>query len=155
METNNPYDLALSGAGFFVLRTEAGALYTRNGQFTRDADGRLVDARGAVLQADGADLVLKDGEVEVTPEGVVLEDGQPVARLDIVELSDPASVDDGEARTAEAPGVRQGALEMSNVSTGAEMVQIMGALRRAEAGQRLAIVYDDLVGRAITTFGQA
>jgi flagellar basal-body rod protein FlgG len=52
------------------------------------------------------------------------------------------------------PSVRQGALETSNVTTAAEMVSVMAALRRAEAGQRLAIVYDDLMGRAITSFGQ-
>ena len=50
--------------------------------------------------------------------------------------------------------VRQGALESSNVSTGDEMVSVMQALRSAEVGQRLVNVYDDLMGRAITTFGQ-
>jgi flagellar basal body rod protein FlgG len=34
------------------------------------------------------------------------------------------------------------------------MVSMMEALRRAEAGQRVMNVYDDLMGRAITTFGE-
>jgi hypothetical protein len=35
------------------------------------------------------------------------------------------------------------------------MVTIMGALRRAQTGQRLAMVYDDLMGRVLQTFGQS
>jgi flagellar basal body rod protein FlgG len=50
--------------------------------------------------------------------------------------------------------VRQGAIEASNVSTGVEMVDMMAAIRRAESGQRLVNVYDDLMGRALTLFGQ-
>jgi len=166
VETGNPYDLALSGEGFFVVRTAAGTLhYTRDGQFSRDPDGRLVDARGSVLQADGADLVLRSSRAEILADGVVLEDGEPVARLDVVEIADRARMTPAQrggfvaplesVQTLATPSVRQGAMEMSNVSTAAEMVSIMAALRRAEAGQRLAMVYDDLMGRVITTFGQA
>lgn len=166
VDTGNPHDLALSGEGFFVVRTTAGAIrYTRDGQFSRDPDGRLVDGRGSVLQADGADLVLRSNRAEFLADGVVLEDGEPVARLDVVEIADRALMSPAQGggfvaplesvATLATPSVRQGAMEMSNVSTAAEMVSIMAALRRAEAGQRLATVYDDLMGRVITTFGQA
>lgn len=165
VETGSPSDLALVGTGFFVVRTPSGALrYTRDGQFRRDTEGRLVDPRGAVLQADGGNLVLHGGPVEVLADGVVLEAGAPVGRLDIVDFEDPAqatpSQDGGFAAPAETvepvatPSVRQGAIEMSNVTTAAEMVSMMAALRRAESGQRLANVYDDLMGRVITTLGQ-
>lgn len=167
VETGNPYDLAVSGDGFFVVRALDGALrYTRDGQFRRDLDGRLVDGRGAALQADGADLLLRGQRAEVLADGVVLDDGAPVGRLDIVALVDPrqasAAPEGGglqaapqNVRPAQAPSVRQGAVETSNVTTAAEMVAVMAALRRAEAGQRLALVYDDLMGRVITSFGQA
>jgi flagellar basal body rod protein FlgG len=118
-----------------------------------------------VLQADGGDLALSANKVEIQKDGVVLEDGAPSARLDLMRFADQgaATPADGGAFTApidamepaEGAVVRQGALEMSNVSTGAEMVSMMGALRRAETGQRLASVYDDLMGRVISSFGQA
>lgn len=163
-ETGNPFDLALVGDGFFVVRTASGVLrYTRDGQFVRGADGRITDARGAFLQAEGADLVLRSGRPEVLPDGVVLEDGAPIARLDIVTIADRTAMTPtqggGFAASAEsaqplaAASVRQGALEMSNVTTASEMVSLMAALRRAESGQRLANVYDDLMGRVISTFG--
>jgi flagellar basal body rod protein FlgG len=79
-------------------------------------------------------------------------------------LSDPSAIryaDDGlysapqdTASPMDAPALAQGALEASNVSAGAEMITMMAALREAQAGQRLMGVYDDLLGRAITTFGQ-
>jgi flagellar basal-body rod protein FlgG len=46
-------------------------------------------------------------------------------------------------------------VEASNVSLGDEMVGMMQALRQAESGARLVQVYDDLMGRAITSFGQS
>lgn len=51
--TPNALDMALSGEGFFVLRTDpAGGdlLYSRSGAFTRNVDGYIVDAGGNHLQ---------------------------------------------------------------------------------------------------------
>ena len=42
-ETGNDLDLAIDGAGFFVLRDEGETFYTRAGQFEFDADGFLVE----------------------------------------------------------------------------------------------------------------
>ena len=41
IETGNPHDLAISGNGFFTVRADDELLYTRQGQFSRNADGRL------------------------------------------------------------------------------------------------------------------
>lgn len=41
-ETGNDLDLAISGAGFFVLRKDGQNFYSRAGQFEFDADGYLV-----------------------------------------------------------------------------------------------------------------
>ena len=53
--TSNPLDIALNGAGFFMVQNpeaEASAampLYTRNGQFKLDKDGFIVTSDGAKL----------------------------------------------------------------------------------------------------------
>jgi flagellar basal-body rod protein FlgG len=36
---------------------------------------------------------------------------------------------------------------------GDEMVTMMATVRQAEGGARLVQIYDDLIGRAISTFG--
>lgn len=163
-ETGNPHDLAIGSAGFFVLRDQGGLSYARQGQFQRDADGRLKTAQGAVLQAqDGGDLVLRAGAFEVTAAGIVIQAGEPVARIAVVDFPQDAQPVVGDSGAfhgvggveMDAPLIRQGMLEASNVSMGDEMIALMEALRRAETSQRLINVYDDLMGRAISTFGQA
>jgi len=77
VETGSPYDLAITGSGFFALREKSGQVsYSRQGRLMRDADGRLATPTGAVLLTDsGADLILRTTSFKVTADGVVLEDG--------------------------------------------------------------------------------
>jgi len=44
--TSNPYDLAITGDGFFRMARNGSISYTRNGQFARDRDGYLVNSTG-------------------------------------------------------------------------------------------------------------
>ncbi|HEY9219053.1 MAG TPA: flagellar hook basal-body protein [Phenylobacterium sp.] len=167
VETSNSADLAILGDGFFSVKTGERTLFTRQGQFRLDEGGRLVNAAGQVLQAaGGGDLALQAGPFVVRSDGTVLQGGEPVDRIALAhfESSEALRPDQGGAFAAvdgfvsqESPSatVRQGAYEASNVSTGEEMVAIMESLRQAEAGQRLMTVYDDLMGRAVTTFGQS
>jgi len=49
--TGNPLDLAISGTGFFKVKADNGDnIYTRNGQFTLNNEGLIVNARGDRLQ---------------------------------------------------------------------------------------------------------
>lgn len=49
--TGNPMDLAINGKGFFVVQAVDGSIqYTRDGNFNRDAQGRLVNNQGAIVQ---------------------------------------------------------------------------------------------------------
>jgi len=41
--TGAPFDLALHGKGFFVVQTANGQRYTRNGHFSLDPAGQIVD----------------------------------------------------------------------------------------------------------------
>jgi flagellar basal body rod protein FlgG len=160
-------DLAILGNGFFVVSSGNALFYTRAGQFQRDGDGRLVTAQGLALQAKGGgDLVLgTDKAWKVLEDGTVVEDGQSTARLAVVTLEDPKAIayaDNGalsapssSVASLDAPVIRQGAYEASNVSGASEMVAIMLALRQAETGQKLVSVYDDLMGRVIENLSTA
>ena len=162
--TGNPYDLAISSDGFFTVRSPDGLLYTRAGQFQRDGQGHLVTPEGYVLQADnGGDLELSGHTFQVQADGTVVEDGQPTATIALAKLGagQPArsvgggyfQVADAAVGTEDAPSLRQGAYETSNVSSGDEMIRILQSLRQAEAGQRLVGVYDDLMGRVLGAAG--
>lgn len=166
VDTKNSADLALTHTGFFVVEGPTGEIYTRQGSLRRDADGRLVTAKGWPVQAvGGGDIILKGETFEISADGVVTQAGAPVAQLAVVDFAGPKTftdVADGYIAAdpslmapVASPGIRQGVLEASNVSTADDMVSMMAALRQAEAAQRLVNIYDDLMGRVISTFGQA
>ncbi|GAA0303155.1 flagellar basal-body rod protein FlgF [Sphingomonas oligophenolica] len=162
--TGNPLDLAISGDGFFQLRDGTDAVYSRQGQFKLAADGTVVNQQGfALQQAGGGDLALDRANVKILADGTILDGTRPVGRVGLFAPSSAAAVQpldgsmfrftDGAANEVSDPQLRQGMTETSNVSVGDEMVTMMASLRQAESGSRLMQTYDDLLGRAITTFG--
>jgi flagellar hook protein FlgE len=49
--TSNPYDMAIAGSGFFMVKDAAGnAYYTRDGEFSFDAAGNLETSSGMTVQ---------------------------------------------------------------------------------------------------------
>ena len=166
IETGSATDLAILGEGYFAVRGDGGIYYTRQGQLTRESDGRLKGAGGFTLQMEGGgDAVVRSADFAITADGAITDGGEPAGRLMMVSIP-AAQLNDGpagglfsvagfEPDATVDRSVRQGALEASNVTMGDEMVVMMEALRRAESAQRVVNVYDDLLGRAITSFGQA
>lgn len=70
--TGNPLDLALSGSGFFQVKTANGTQLTRDGAFLRASDGTLTTQHGEpVLNASGAPIVLPSGAVHVGSQGAI------------------------------------------------------------------------------------
>ena len=47
--TNNPLDISINGGGFFRTTVDGAIQYTRNGQFSMDKNGGIVNAQGAAL----------------------------------------------------------------------------------------------------------
>lgn len=165
-KTGNPLDLAINGSAFFLVRSGNQSLYTRQGHFHLSPDGFVVTPQGYVLQqSGGGDLALDHAAVEILDDGTVLDQERPIGRIALLTPADAsrmspiggsyfAAADDD---MAEADGalVRQGMIESSNVVLGEEMVTMMSALREAESGARIMQTYDELMGRAISTLGQA
>lgn len=164
VKTNNPLDLAISGAGMFCLRGADGeVVYSRGGQFKLASDGRVLNAQGLALQADGGDLLLPNGNVKILADGTVLDGERPIAKIALYSAA-PAdirplggsmfAISEDRLEEVAAPELRQGMTEASNVALADEMVAMMEAMRTAEGGARLVQTYDDLMGKAVTAFGQ-
>jgi len=61
--TSNPTDMAIAGAGFFMVKnpkSTGGIYYTRDGQFTIDKDGYLVNPQGLRVQGWEIDETTND-----------------------------------------------------------------------------------------------
>lgn len=163
--TGAPLDLAIAGQGFFEVRDNDALGYLRSAHFFRDAEGRLIDDAGRVLQGvNGGDIFVADGPVDILTDGTVLQGGVPIARIKVVSPIDFNALvplggalfgapDDAMA-PVEEPLVRQGMIESSNVETAEEMLQMMTAIRQAETGARIVQAYDGLIGQAITSLGR-
>lgn len=144
--TGAPLDLAIEGEGAFELRDGDRMVATRIGQFHRMEDGRLADGRGRIVQdMGGGDVVVPRDTVTILADGTVLDGQRPVARIAL-------RTENG--TDAEGAMLRQGMVEASNVTLADEMLSMMTAMREAEGGARLVQMYDELMGRALTTLGQ-
>jgi len=154
-ETKNPLDLAIRGDGFFAVKTKAGELYTRNGHFFIDSEGRLVDSKGnPVLDiADGEIFLDGTKPVTITKDGVVYQGGEKVAVLKVVSFDSVIPVGNSYYRGNAEPqpteaDVLQGYLEMSNVDPMKEMVELINAQRRFEIYGNLIRGLDQLNQRS-------
>jgi flagellar basal-body rod protein FlgG len=89
VNTDNTYDMAIQGAGFFKVSLPTGEDgYTRAGSFQVSAEGQLVTADGYVVSpgitipADAVDVTINNsGEVQVKLDGSV--DPQTVGQLEL------------------------------------------------------------------------
>lgn len=71
----NPFDLAISGDGFFGVENSAGDFYlTRDGSFTVDGTGQLVNGNGDFLVVDGqAPFIIENPqETSITADGTII-----------------------------------------------------------------------------------
>jgi flagellar basal-body rod protein FlgG len=145
-ETGSPLDFAVVGEGFFAVQTPQGVRYTRNGQFTADAQGRLATAAGhQVLGRDGAPLTVgADGTVDPR-------------RIDVVALTGPAKAGDslvtGTPAGAATGQVRAGALEGSGADPTRAMVGMITSMRAFQAGQKVITTIDGTLAKAATQVG--
>lgn len=164
--TANPLDVAIEGNGFFVIATEAGDAYTRQGNFQIDADGRLVTGGGyPLVGADGNEIYLKTVQPTIDKEGNVTDSGSVVGRIQIAQVADARTLDRlgsglfSATATTEftAPGasrLRQGYIEAANVVSMNEMIKMIETVRHFETSQRLLRGYDNMLDRAINLLGE-
>jgi flagellar basal-body rod protein FlgG len=145
-DTGEPLDFAITGEGFFSIRTAQGTRYTRNGEFRSDANGQLVTAEGnAVLGRNGQPVkVGADGRVDPRALGVV-NLTNPRKQGDNLITGTPAGNSTSE--------VRAGALEGSGADASRSMVDMISSLRAFEAGQKVIQTIDETLGKAASQVG--
>jgi flagellar basal-body rod protein FlgF len=162
--TGGQLDLAIEGAGFFVIGTAAGEVLARRGDFKTDALGYLVTQAGNPVLGVSGPLQVNAAQLTIRTDGTVLDADRVIGRLRIVEvdadarlqLTDTADykLEAGSIADARASLVRQGFLETSNVQSAGEMVRLLETMRRFEMAQRFVHGYDDMLEKAITTLGR-
>lgn len=159
--TENAFDFAINGSGYLLLRQGEEFSLTRGGQFSVGSDGSIIDAQGRILQlATGGDAQSSTSAVEILPDGTMLDGEAILGSIGIFEPGDNfagSAMSEGEASALDQANdseIKQGMLERSNVTLSDEMIELMRAQRQIESGAQLIRAYDQLLDRAISTFGR-
>jgi flagellar basal-body rod protein FlgG len=169
--TGNALDLVIQGQGFFqILQPNGQIAYTRNGNFTLNSSGNIVDSAGDVL----------DPQITIPPEqtGITIgSDGtvsvqlpnqtqpQQVGKIELAYFQNPSGLSSlgqslfqptqssGEATTG-TPGenglgtILSGYVEQSNVSVVQEMVNMIVSQRAYEANSKVIQTADQMLSQA-------
>jgi flagellar basal-body rod protein FlgF len=166
-QTGNTFDLALDGKGFFAVQTPAGELYTRDGAFTLDNTGTLVDLDGNPVLTEGGPIKFgnNDTGVTISADGTISTASGGKGKLKVVEFDDPqvlahygdnyfSASADVTPNAATKTRVEQGAIERSNVNG---MEQMSNMIRITRAYQTIANIMqrqDELRTAAIQRLGE-
>jgi len=161
------------GTVFFRLQHEDGnEAYTRNGNFTLDGQGNLVNGMGLyVLDENGETIQLQNDKITINSEGQIFdENGQPVARLGVAFAANTDILmkqDNGLYRMLEGAALpsaydeagvnfsmQQQYLEQSNVDSARAMTDLMTAYRAFEANQKVLQAYDRSMDKAVNELGK-
>lgn len=169
--TGNPFDLALTDAGFFAVEftNKAGkssVKYTRDGNFTLTEDGRLVTQDGdAVLDKNGKPIKIDPNlEAQINSGGQIVQNGKVVATIQVTDFADYnylehygenyyQPVEGAEEKKAPAQ-VYAGYLETSNISVVTEMVNMITVQRAYESNQKVITTYDGTLDIAANQLGK-
>lgn len=170
-QTENTYDFAIQGKGFFTVSVmdssgQSSIYYTRNGCFTRTADGFIVDSDGNRLQGIGGDIQIPIDAVEVSVDesGTIYADGVLVDTMKLTDFEDYSYLKlfgenfyeavEGAVEKDAAATIEQGFTEQSNVNVIDEMVSMITITRAYEAGQKMIQTQDNLLNRAVNEVGK-
>ena len=164
-ETQNPLNMALIGQGYFAVQVGDQKLYTRDGRFRLDATGTLVTADGYPVLSQGGLINLSTYTKYVVENngtiiGVDVNDvPTEVGQLIIVNFADQQlglqNVGNGRFATNQeelsVPDtlVHQGALELSNVNSMTESVNLMRMMQMYEESQRITEMDDEIKRKVI------
>ncbi|MGB9822398.1 flagellar basal-body rod protein FlgF [Thermodesulfovibrio sp.] len=153
-QTQNPFDLAIKGEGFFAVRQGDKIFYTREGSFTRDKENFLITQAGLrVLDENNNPIVIDGTKIEIGKDGSVSVDGNPVGRIKVVKLNNLRHLGNSLYEGLEAGQangeILQGWIEGSNVNPMSEMVQMIQAIRNFDLTQRATRNFDELAQRAV------
>jgi len=70
--TENNFDLALEGRGFMTVMTERGERFTRNGAFTLNQDGVVVNHNGYPLMGENGPIQVQQNNFMINERGEVI-----------------------------------------------------------------------------------
>jgi flagellar basal-body rod protein FlgF len=159
--TGNPFDLGITGDGYFTVRTPQGPRLTRDGRFGLMPDGTVANGAGNALLDNNGKPVLPsstDTQIAIAGDGTVSSENGQLGKIGVVRPTDPMQLSaegdtlfsSGSPTTAvTSPGLVQGSMEDSNVQPMLEMTRMMDGLRQFQLVSQLIQAENDRQQSAI------
>jgi flagellar basal-body rod protein FlgG len=166
--TNNPFDVAVNGRGFFQIQMPDGTVaYTRDGSFQVNSQGQLVTSDGYTVQP-GIQIPTAAQTVSISVDGIVSAQlsgqtaSQQVGTITTADFINPTGLEprgnnlyietaaSGSPQTG-TPGLNglgqlvQGSLEASNVNVVEEMVNMIETQRAYEMNSKAVATSDQML----------
>jgi len=172
-KTGGPFDIALSGPGFFRVSDGQRELLTRNGRLTRNSNGDLVmsDTGMRVIGTDGTPIrgIAEVGAVDIGADGTIRQTASDGSRTLIghLDLVNPLSTDslvpmgngvyraEGPVESTADVKVHQGYLEGSGTNSVAEMMQMIQTSRAFEMNLNVMKFQDEALGQLLQSVARA
>lgn len=171
--TDNKTDMAVNGDAFFTVQNDAGELlYTKNGNFSVNADGQMITQEGHVVmgieQGGGMSPIMVGTDVEdaftVDNAGFVYTNDRDVPQfLYMTEFDDPSGLTSAGGTLFQGDGgvpagvgftIEQGYVESSNVDMADVMSDMLQISREFEANQKVLRSIDETLKRATQEVGR-
>ncbi|BBE29944.1 flagellar basal-body rod protein FlgF [Tepiditoga spiralis] len=150
VETNNNFDMAILGKGFFKVQSGKDIFYTRDGEFKLSADGYLVDNNGNKILDETNNPIRVQKNLEINENGNINNTSNKIGIVELKNLSKKGTnYFIGTEVKDTISKIKQGYVEKSNVDTLKEMVNMISANREFEILQKAVQSQDSLNAKAI------
>lgn len=163
-ETGRLLDFALQGSGFFAVETAQGERYTRDGCFSVNNNGYLINNDGHYVTGQNGRIFVGENDFTVDESGGVFVDEVQIDSLKIVSFTDESQLrKEGDnlyantgagAAAAQDTLVRQGFKETSNVDMTQEIVNMLQVSRSYETNQRIVKMLDESLSKTVNEVGR-
>ncbi len=174
--TGNEFDVAINGGGFFKVQEGDQEFLTRDGRFSLNSDGVLVNSNGAQVLGDSGPIHLSElfqtnneivgpNQLEISKDGTILINGKSIDKLQMVHVEDPNILDrkgstyftvknEIELSNEGVGMVMQGYYEKGNVQPLTEMVDMMRNMQMFESQQKAMKTTDDMLSQVTSRLGK-
>jgi len=163
-QTDAPLDVSVQGDGMMVVRTPDGDRYTRDGHFTLDQNGKVVNSDGYSVMSEGGELTIPTGEtaIKIAEDGTVSTSQGQIGRLRVVALPSASMRKEGfnlyssseQPSPAKDARIIQGSIERSNVEPVVEMTKMIEIMRAYQHSTETLNATDELLRRAVQRLGE-
>lgn len=163
-------DVAINGddSAFFCVavpdNNDFREYYTRDGSFKLDSTGKLITRDGFSVMGNEGAIILNGTDFNITEKGDVIQNDEIVDTIKIRKFENPESLKkygmnlvtatDESQDSAFTGTIQQNFVELSNVNSVSEMVDMITVLRAYESNQKMIQYQDSTLEKAVNEVGR-